>query len=283
MRKSFAALFLIVAVLVFTATAVPLSDAQQHGEPSDDGVDGIPEAGVSNNTDAFDGEQPTPAETFSPDAVYVEDDGDAVLVYELRDGDSNTSVSYGADTSSGLVHFLAEGAAENSPLAGDFSVVAEPTSWVLDGSFETDEIESVEEMEMGVSWVTDTTDSEVDAELTSEFSTGAASMVSSASTEGEIVTERDRVTLSGSAGYRTALDGSSTREVLRFDLSGTDDEYTVEARERRLLEERRGFEEGTVAELSDVPDARVPDENVSDVPEPRTTSLASIPRRLGHA
>ena len=218
----------------------------------------------------------TAAPDTAADAVYVKEDGDAVLVYELDVGEeTETSVSYGADTEMGLVHFLADGVAEDMGLTGDFSFVAEPTEWVADGSFETDEIESVEDLILEISGMTDRTESGLDAELNSAFSSEAAGAVPSASTKGELVTGSDRVFSSGGASYTTDFGGSPEREVLRFDLTGTDDEYTVEARERRLLEETRGFEEDAVADVPDVPDDSVPDENLSDTPEP-ANELTSI-------
>jgi PGF-CTERM protein len=61
-----------------------------------------------------------------------------------------------------------------------------------------------------------------------------------ASSEGEIVTEPDRLTSSGSVSYQTATGGSmgsgqSPREVRRFDLTQDGDSYLLDARERRIV------------------------------------------------
>lgn len=220
---------LIVVMIVGAASVV---SAQT---PADSGSD-------SSGVGSMEG-QTTPA-----DAVYVRDNGDAVLVYESPgSGGSDESVSYGADMSSGLIHFLADGTSEGTELTGDMSLVAEPTSWSANGNFETGEVESIEDLSLDVSEQTDRTNSKTSAALDATVSSQSASFVSTASSEGDLVVEPNRLTSSGSASFETALGGSSTREVQRFDLSGTGGDYTLEARERRIAQSR-GFEPTDPAE-----------------------------------
>jgi len=181
-------------------------------------------------------------QTTTADTVYVRENGDAVLVYGSQGtGSSEASVSYGADMSSGLMRFLVNGTAENTDLTGEMSFVAEPALLSANGSFKTGEIQSIEDMNLDVSSQTDDTDSETTAELDTTISSPAAAAVSAASTEGNVVAGPDTLTSSGSASFETALGGSSVRKVQNFDMSGTGGDYTLEARERRILSGTRGM------------------------------------------
>ena len=225
MRKIVYAVLLVAMVMAAASVATAQSPGDGFGE--DRGGSGV---------GSMEGQ------STAADAVYVRENGDAVLVYESPgSGSSEASVSYGADMSSGLMHFLADGTAENTELTGEMSLVAEPSSWSANGSFETEEIEAIEDMSLDVSSQTDQTNSETSATLDATVSSQASAFVSTASTEGDLVVEPDRLTSSGSAGFETALGGSSTREVQRFDMSGTDGDYTLEARERRIVRGTRGM------------------------------------------
>ncbi|MDZ7689215.1 MAG: hypothetical protein U5J64_10995 [Halobacteriales archaeon] len=216
-----------IALLAVVLAMVAVSGASAQ-TPSDSGGDG---SGVGSAA----------GQSTTADTVYVRDNGDAVLVYESPEGETNGSVSYGADMSSGLLHFLAEGTAEDTELTGEMSFVAEPASWNANGSFQTGEIESVEEMNLDVSSSTDRTNSEFNAELDTTLSSQFAAFVSSASTDGEVVVGPDSITSSGNMNYEMGLGGSSVREVSNFDLSGTGGDYTLDVRDRRIVRSQ-GFE-----------------------------------------
>jgi hypothetical protein len=221
--------YAVLLVAVVTAGAVSAVSAQSGGGGFGDG-EGFGQGGQMETG------------TTAADAVYVRENGDAVLVYEEEEGaPSNGSVSYGADMSSGLMHMIADGTVEDSEVTGDMSFVAEPTSWNANGSFETGEIEAIEEMNLDISSSTDQTNSEFNAELDSTVSSQFAALVSSASSEGNLEVGPDTLTSSGSASYEAGLGGSSVREVQRFGLSGTGGDYTLEARERRIVRGTRGM------------------------------------------
>ena len=187
------------------------------------------------------------AQATAADAVYVRDNGDAVLVYESSgSGDSNASVSYGAEMSSGLMHFITDGTADDTELTGDMSFVAEPTSLSANGTFQTGEIESLENLNLVVSSTTDQTNSETTAELDATVSSQAAAFVETASTDGNIVVGPNSLTSSGSASFEAALGGSSVREVRTFNFSGTDDGYLLDARERRIVRGSTAMRGGSV-------------------------------------
>ena len=130
---------------------------------------------------------------------------------------------------------------ENTELTGEMSFVAEPTSWNANGSFQTGEIQAIEDMNLDISSQTDDTNSETTAELDATISSQASAFVSTASTDGDLVVGPDTLTSSGSASFEMGLGGSSTREVQQFGLSGTGGDYTLEARERRIVSGTRGM------------------------------------------
>ena len=221
--------YAVLLVALVTVAMLPAATAQSPGDRFGDG------GGVG-------GSGSMGAQATAADAVYVRDNGDAVLVYESTgSGGSNASVSYGAEMSSGLMHFIADGTAGDTELTGDMSFVAEPTSWSANGTFQTGEIESLENLNLVVSSTTDQTNSETTAELDATVSSQAAAFVSTASTDGNIVVGPDTLTSSGSASFEAALGGSSVREVRRYNFSGTGDGYLLDARERRIVRGTRGM------------------------------------------
>lgn len=212
----------IVALLTVMA---PAASAQSGGGFGD---------GSGGSGGGIGGSQPVGEQRTAADAVYVRENGDAVLVYEGSDGgSSDASLSYGADMSSGLAYLLSNGTVEDTGFSGNMSFVAEPASLLANGSFETDQVEAVEDLSLDASGETNQTNSVLSAELDSTLSSQFAALVSAASTEGELVSGPDSLTSSGSVSYRTALGGSSTREVRRYDLTGTEGGYSLDARERR--------------------------------------------------
>ena len=219
-RKKRTTVFVTLAVVALTVVGASAATAQFEGGQE-------PGAGVS---DGGFGEMEG---TNAADAVYVREDGSGVLVYNGT-GDTNGSVTFGADMSTGLVHLLANGTAGEG-FAGDFSFEAEPTSWMANGSFAADDTGMLEEMTLDVTSRSDSTDSSLDAQLDATVSSGLAALAPTATTEGEIVTEPDRLTSSGSVNYRMSLGGSSVREVSRFDLTENNGGYVLDARERRIV------------------------------------------------
>lgn len=216
--------YVTLLVVVLTLTAVPAASAQSTGDGFGEG------SGVG-------GSEQMGEETTAADAVYVRENGDAVLVYEASgEVETETSVSYGADMSSGLAHFLANGTTRDNGFTGDFSFVGKPTSLVANGSFETEEVEAIEDLSLDVTGEVNRTNSGMSAELDSTLSPTVAAAMPEASTEGEImVTGLDTFRSSGSASYTTPSGGPSQREVWTFDLSGTDGGYVIDARERRKV------------------------------------------------
>jgi PGF-CTERM protein len=221
-RKTRRKILVTVAVVALTVVAASAATAQFSGGQG-------PEPGDGTAGEGFEVEQDS-----SADAVYVREDGSGVLVYNGT-GDTNGSVTFGADMSTGLLHLIANGTGGEG-FDGDLSFEAEPTSWMANGSFRTDETGMLEDLNLDVNSRSDDTDSSFDAQLDATVSSGLAALAPTATTEGEIVTEPDRLTSSGSVSYQTSLGGgSSVREVRRFDLSQDGESYVLDSRERRVV------------------------------------------------
>ncbi|MFP4174651.1 MAG: PGF-CTERM sorting domain-containing protein [Halobacteriales archaeon] len=196
-------------------------------------ADGMDEgSGVGSSDGGFGAEM---NESSSADSVYVRDDGSGVLVYNGTE-DTNGSVSFGADMSTGLLHLVANGTGGEG-FEGDLSMEAEPNSWLANGSFMATDTGMLEDLTLDVTSQSDDSDSSMDADVDATVSSGLASFAPTATTEGEVVRESDSLTSSGSVEYETALGGggSSEREVRNFDLTEDDGDYVLDARERRIV------------------------------------------------
>jgi hypothetical protein len=187
-------------------------------------------------SDEFGGES-VEEESDAADTVYIREDGSGVFVYNSS-GETDSTASFGAEMSSGLFHLLANGTSEGV-VTGNLSLEAEPTSWLANGSFVVDSpnAEMLESLNVDITSETDATDSSLQAQIESSVAGPAVALAPQASTEGEVVTGPDSITSSGNVNYqvRSALGGSSTREVNRFDLSENPDGYVIDARERRTV------------------------------------------------
>ena len=219
MRK---AVLATVAVVVLVLVGASAANAQM---PTQEGP------GVGSSGGGF-GDSMN--ETSAADAVYVREDGSGVLVYN-GSGDTNGTVTFGADTTTGLLHFLANGTGGEG-FEGDLSFEAEPTSWLANGNFTASDTGMVEEMNLDVTSQTDDSDSSFDATLDTTVSSSLAALAPTVTTEGEVVSGPDSLTSSGSVSIQTAMgSGSSVREINRFDLSESNGSYVLDARERRIV------------------------------------------------
>lgn len=218
MRKTVLTTVAVVALLLFGAATVSAQVPDQGGP------------GVGSSAGGF-GEDMN--ETSAADAVYIREDGSGVLVYN-GSGEGNASVRYGADAETGLFHLIANGTGGEG-FEGNMSFEAEPTYWLLNGSFTANDTGMLENMDLDVESTTNSEESSFDAGLDATVSSSLAALAPTASTTGEMVVEPDRITSSGNISYQAGLGGSSAREVRRFDLTENNDRYVLEARERRIV------------------------------------------------
>jgi len=217
---------ILIALLVALCTASAAVTTAQFDDSS----------GFDDSTGEFEPEQ----QENNADTVYIREDGSGVLVYNSSETEENASISFGFDPTEGLFHFVGDGSYEDERnLIGDLSVEVKPLSWLVDGSFEADEPEFVENVDVEVRTQTDETNSELDAEAEMRLPI-VAFLDPQANTEGELVLSPDSVESSGELSYDiSSVSGrqGGKSEVLRFDLSETEDGYRIEERRQTVLSE----------------------------------------------
>jgi len=190
-----------------------------------------PDDGTLNSTQEGDSVEPA-------DEVYVDGDGDAVLVYR-DDADSETaSGHFGADLSEGLFHIFINDTVDESmenDFAGNASFVLGPESMNASGAFSMAQPESVEDMTFDASATQTREESSasmtLDATLVDDSTTGATT-TGSVSTEGSMTSTASMFRTQGTATVTPDSDQaipSSSRMSQSFSLSETDGGYTLTA------------------------------------------------------
>jgi len=229
-RKALTILLVLLAV-----ASIPLATAQfDDGGDFDDGGQFGDGTEFNDGSEDFEFEE----EDNNADTVYVREDGSGVLVYNSSEEGTNASVSFGFSSEEGLFHLVADGTYEDERgFVGDLSVEAEPASWLVEGSFEANETEAVENVDVEVMSRTDETNSELEARGEARMPL-VAFFDPRASTDGEVVVGPGSFESSGGMSYEIPSgfgDTERKREVARFSLSETEDGYLVEERRRTVL------------------------------------------------
>ncbi len=173
--------------------------------------------------------QPESSEPAPADEIYVEDDGDAVLVYAADESDDDTSAAFDADIAAGLVYGLVEDPVEQAPDAqGSLSAAANAESLQANGSLSFPQPQQVESLQL-----------HLDAESTSETSrsdltfgttlvdeSGMTQLVRSAATSGELTMSASDLQFTGDFEADTSVPlGPDTHLAATLRESG--DAYTL--------------------------------------------------------
>lgn len=171
----------------------------------------------------------------SADEIYVEDDGDAVLVY--RDDASGTGTGhYGADLSEGLFHVFLNDTMDEAPdgnLSGDASFELTPESMTGDGSFAMDTPESIEDLsfEASAEQTRENAQGSVSFDGTFTSKTESVSMgtqiVESLSTEGSMTTTGSSFSSEGSVSATFGEDPGVDEMHVAFTLEEREDSYVL--------------------------------------------------------
>ncbi len=174
----------------------------------------------------------------SADDVYVEDDGDAVLVYRNNESDSTANGHFGADLSEGLFHVFLNDTIEDQPendFTGNASFVLGPESMSGDGAFSMTKPETLEDLTVDAS-VTQTREESsgsvaLDATVLDESGQSSSSF-ESVSTEGSMTTTSSQFSTEGSATATLSEEQSlpsSSQMNHEFTLQETDEAYVLTA------------------------------------------------------
>lgn len=200
---------------------------------------GVAAAGVQadGTTSAADGN------ASAADEVYVEDDGDVVLVYDgSTDGLNRTE--FGVDVTENLAYLLVEEPVEGTPeVEGGLAASANRTAIVAAGNLSAPRPDSLETLDLDASGVTTTETSRADLSLSTTWldETGLTQAVASATTNGTVTTTADRLTVAADLEADVAIPmPQSARESLDFSLRETDDAYVVSIDQSRSVDPRFG-------------------------------------------
>lgn len=186
------------------------------------GTSGAAQPGIS-------GAQLQDADDVDPaDEVYVDENGDAVLVYQ-DDAASGQSMDLGVSVSEGLVHALIQENASGANATGGLTLLLEEDRFTGEGDFQMERPDGLEDLSLDVSGErtseTNRFDAQIDATLAGAGS--ATGDVESFETNGSLGVTPDAFRTDGEFDVRFA---SPRDEEFSHDVavSGTDTGYVVE-------------------------------------------------------
>ncbi|MCL9813206.1 PGF-CTERM sorting domain-containing protein [Natranaeroarchaeum aerophilus] len=174
------------------------------------------------------------------DEIYVDGDGDAVLVYEDDDGDDElTTFDLGMHVSEGLAHTLIEGDIEEDELdesaAGGMSLVLEEDRFFGEGDLQMESPDELEDMTLDVYGEQSSETSEFDADLEMIFEgDDAADDFESFETTGDADVTPDTFATSGDVNAEL---GTVQGGEFYYDVSVTDtgDGYTLDVTQDEIV------------------------------------------------
>ncbi|WP_135821358.1 PGF-CTERM sorting domain-containing protein [Halostella litorea] len=178
--------------------------------------------------------------TDTADEVYVDGNGDAVLVYRNSSEDSSTNGHLGADLSEGLFYVFLNDTIEEPPeenFAGNATFILDPESVSASGAFSMTQPESIEDLAFDAS-LTQTRETSAGSMSLDATFVDQSSSSTGASTYGEVSTEGTMTTTASSFHTDgtvtvTPTDGqslpSSSQMSQEFSIQETDDGYTLSA------------------------------------------------------
>lgn len=175
------------------------------------------------------------------DEVYVEEDGDAVLVYESDSSSEDLQhLEFGLDVSRNLMHMLVVGNATGAEdVEANATAVLTPDGFVGNGSVAATRPEALKSLSVDVTGARTTERAEADLDVgvtVSNEEMPAARLLESARTSGELSVSGDRITSSGelTADLATPMGEPASHE---FTIAETDGRYTVTADQSYVVRE----------------------------------------------
>ncbi|QSG02313.1 PGF-CTERM sorting domain-containing protein [Natranaeroarchaeum sulfidigenes] len=173
------------------------------------------------------------------DEIYVDGDGDAVLVYEDDGDDELTTFDLGMHVSEGLAHTLIEGDVEEDELdesaAGGMSLVLEEDRFFGEGDLQMESPDELEDMSLDVYGEQSSETSEFDADLEMIFEgEEAADDFESFETTGDAEVTPDTFATSGDVNAEL---GTVQGGEFYYDVSVTDtgDGYTLDVTQDEIV------------------------------------------------
>lgn len=226
----------MVALLALQSVGLAASSAQTLDEPSQ--VDGpLQVDGPSQIEGPSSADGPSAA-----DEIYVEEDGDAVLVYESDTTDGPNHTEFGVDVAENLAYVLVEDPVEGTPdVTGGFEASANRTGITADGNLSAPRPEILEAFDLTLSGETTSETSRADFDLSTTIrdDQGTSQLIESARTNGTVRTTADRLVASATLEVDTAIPlPENTHERLSVSLREDGDAYVLSMAESRVVDPR---------------------------------------------
>ncbi|MFC4248674.1 hypothetical protein ACFOZ7_17375 [Natribaculum luteum] len=206
---------------------------------------------LGSSTQAQTGEQTDVDDVDDVDEVYVEENGDAILVYEEAHDDADDADAlageFGLETQSGLMHVLYSGTFDEFEdvdqdelgVAGDLSVKMTPESITSSGDLTTNTTDDVENLEATVENTRTRTTASSSADVTVSVATAEnAPAVGSATVDAETKTTASTFTSAGSVSASLPADSVAAQgagEHLEVTITETDGTYDLEVVEQTTV------------------------------------------------
>lgn len=165
------------------------------------------------------------------DEIYVEGNGDAVLVYESEgQSDSFDRFEFGTSVDANLAYMLLTDSVEEEPeVRGRFGLTAARQSLAADGNISFPRPDALQEFDLDASARSNENTSRADFSMSTVFQdqSGVSALLSEASTTGEMTTSGDRFTLDTSFQASTNVP-MVQEQSLDASLTESGDTYTLE-------------------------------------------------------
>lgn len=181
-----------------------------------------------------------PADASPADEIYVEENGDAVLVYESSSGDGPNRTEFGVDVAENVAYVLVEDPVEGPPdVTGGLEATANRTAITADGNLTASRPETLEAFDLALSSETTSETARTDLDLTATVrdESGTSRLIDSAWTNGTVRTTADRLVASATLDVDPAIPvPENTHQSLAFDLREDGDAYVLSMAESRPVD-----------------------------------------------
>jgi PGF-CTERM protein len=172
------------------------------------------------------------------DEIYVDDNGDAVLVMADDPPDSEANLEFDVDVGSGILYGLVTAPVEDTGnVSGALTAAVSDEAFAAEGNLSAPRPDALESLELDVESVTNDQQSAFDGTLSTTFQSGSMSMLlQSASTQGEVTMGPDLLQAQGQFDVQSAaMAGPGT--TVEFSLTEDDGTYRIELAQDRTIPE----------------------------------------------
>lgn len=177
------------------------------------------------------------------DEIYVQDDGDAILVYDSASsvGGPNRT-EFGVDVAENVAYALVTDTVEGTPsVEGALAMTANRSAIWADGNLSLPRPEPLQSFTLDASGVTtdETARSDLSAAATVTDESGMSQAVDAASTEGTITITANQVTASGTFDVDTVIPlPERSQQLHNYSIRETESGYVLDVEQRQSVDAR---------------------------------------------